>query len=158
MIHREGGKTVVTLPKAAPHSDATPAGDAVRDASAAGADTLPADEYAADAPGAALPRATPPARMASAPGPFLPTLLVTLAVLGWLATQAWQLWSDRQALSAAHASQQQTVDNAAKLRSSLDGLAADTQRLAEAGNASARLLVDELRKRGVTINPNAPGK
>jgi hypothetical protein len=48
------------------------------------------------------------------------------------------------------------VDNAGKLRASLDALAVDTQRLAEAGNPSAKLLVDELRKRGITINPAAP--
>ena len=49
----------------------------------------------------------------------------------------------------------QTVDSAAKLRASLDALASDTQRLADAGNASAALLVAELRKRGVTINAAA---
>ena len=157
MIHREGGKTVVTLPKPA-DSEAAPVADAVLDASAAGADTLPAAEDAPDLPGTTASRSAAPAIRPGAPGLFLPMLLVTLALLGWFAAQAWQLWSDRQALSTAHASQQPTVDNAAKLRSSLDGLAADTQRLAEGGNASARLLVEELRKRGVTINANAPGK
>jgi hypothetical protein len=46
------------------------------------------------------------------------------------------------------------VDNAGKLRASLDALAADTQRLADTGNANAALLVAELKKRGITINPN----
>jgi hypothetical protein len=50
------------------------------------------------------------------------------------------------------------VDNAGRLRASLDGLAADTQRLADAGNASAALLVTELRKRGVTINAAKPAR
>ncbi len=35
---------------------------------------------------------------------------------------------------------------------SLDAIAAQTQRLAEQGNPNAMALVDELRKRGVTIN------
>lgn len=54
--------------------------------------------------------------------------------------------TERQALQTAYASQQQTVDNSAKLRASLDTLAADTQRLADAGNPNARALVDELKK------------
>jgi hypothetical protein len=32
----------------------------------------------------------------------------------------------------------------------------DTAQLAEQGNANAKLLVDELRKRNIMINPNAP--
>ena len=84
---------------------------------------------------------------------FMPLLLGGLALLGWLGFQAQQLYVERQALQTAYASQQQTVDNSAKLRASLDTLAADTQRLADAGNPNARALVDELKKRGVTINP-----
>ena len=91
---------------------------------------------------------------------FVPLLLAGLALLGWLAFQAQQQYAERQILQTAYASQQQTVDNAGKLRASLDVLAADTQRLADGGNPNARALVDELKKRGVTINsantPPAP--
>ncbi len=86
---------------------------------------------------------------------FVPVLLGALALLLALGWQTYLLVSERQGLQAGHLSQQQTVDNAGKLRASLDGLAADTQRLADAGNASAALLVAELRKRGVTINTQA---
>ena len=91
---------------------------------------------------------------------FAPLLLAGLAVLGWLGFQTWQFYVERQALQAAYESQQQTVDSSAKLRASLDALAADTQRLADSGNPNARALVDELKKRGVTINSanTAPGK
>ena len=78
--------------------------------------------------------------------------LAVLAVLGW---QTWVLASERSALNTAFEGQQQTVDNAGKLRASLDGLAADTQRLADRGNPNAALLVTELKKRGITINPQA---
>ena len=83
--------------------------------------------------------------------PFLPMLLGGLALFGWLAFQTYQLLNERRGLQAGYASQQQTVDNASKLRASLDALAADTQRLADGGNPNAKLL-DELRKRGITIN------
>jgi hypothetical protein len=105
---------------------------------------------------AATPHSAPAS--ASAPrqhGAFLPLLLFGLALLSTLGWQTWLLASERDALNIAHANQQQTVDNAGKLRASLDTLAADTQRLADAGNASAALLVAELKKRGVTINPQA---
>jgi hypothetical protein len=95
------------------------------------------------------------AAVAASASPFLPLLLSMLALAVWLGHQAWQLAADRQSLQAAHAAQQPTVDNAAKLRTSLDALAADTQRLADGGNPNAKLLVDELKKRGVTINPQA---
>lgn len=87
---------------------------------------------------------------------FVPILLTTLAVLGWLGFQALQLLEDGDRIQAARVAQQQTVDNAARMRASLDALAADTQRMAEAGNVNARTLVNELERRGVTINANAP--
>lgn len=86
---------------------------------------------------------------------FVPLLLASAALTLTLGWQTHLLLADRAGLQAAHLGQQQTVDNAGKLRSSLDTLASDTQRLADTGNASAALLVAELRKRGVTINSQA---
>lgn len=100
------------------------------------------------------PRGRPVERAAHSA--FAPVMLSALALTGWLASQVYWLTEERIALRNGLIAQQQTVDNAGKLRNSLDGLAADTQRLADAGNASAALLVTELRKRGVTINPSKP--
>ena len=86
---------------------------------------------------------------------FVPVLFFGLAVLTVLGWQTWVLATERGALNTAYEGQQQTVDNAGKLRASLDGLAADTQRLADRGNGNAALLVTELKKRGITINPQA---
>ena len=97
-------------------------------------------------------RARGEAAQAAPRSAFMPLLLAGLAVLGWLGFQAQQQYAERQILQSAYASQQQTVDSAGKLRASLDVLAADTQRLADSGNPNARALVDELKKRGVTIN------
>jgi hypothetical protein len=88
-------------------------------------------------------------------GSFVPVLLGGLALVLMLGWQTVLLLGERGALLNAHASQQQTVDNAGTLRNSLDALAADTQRLADAGNPNAALLVAELKKRGITINPQA---
>ena len=86
---------------------------------------------------------------------FVPVLFFGLAVLTVLGWQTWVLATERGALNTAYEGQQQTVNNAGKLRASLDGLAADTQRLADRGNGNAALLVTELKKRGITINPQA---
>ena len=119
-------------------------------------------------PGAAeLPLETPPrddahagVRSSSRPQPkahtaFVPVLLCALALLLALGWQTYLLATERDSLQAAHFGQQQTVDNAGKLRTSLEALAADTQRVADAGNPSARVLIEELRKRGITINSAA---
>ena len=99
--------------------------------------------------------ASRPAKATQPHSAFAPVLLCVLALLLGLGWQSYQLVAEREGMQAAHAGQQQTVDNAGKLRASLDALAADTQRLADSGNASAAALVAELRKRGITINPQA---
>jgi len=101
------------------------------------------------------PSAAKGTRRAEGHGAFVPLLLMALTLVGAFGLQAVQRFTERQALQAAYAGQQQTVDNAGKVRASLDALAADTQRLADAGNANAALLVAELSKRGITINAAA---
>ena len=89
-------------------------------------------------------------------GPFVPMLIGALALVTWFAFQTVQLAGERQQLAAMRAVQGAQVDAATKLRASLDGMASATAKLADAGNVNAKLLVEELRKRGITINPNAP--
>jgi hypothetical protein len=86
---------------------------------------------------------------------FVPVLLVGCAVLVWMGFQTAQLISERRQLDEAHNSQAQPLEQSQKLRASLDSIAAATQKLADSGDAGAKLLVDELNKRGITINPNA---
>ena len=95
----------------------------------------------------------PPPRSA-----FVPLLLLALAVVGWLAFQSTQLLREREQLAAVEAGLQPQEQNATKLRASLDAVATATAKLAAASNANARVIVDELRRRGVTINPNEGGK
>ena len=92
---------------------------------------------------------------------FIPFLILALAVAGWAAFQMTQLLRERNSLEAARSNQERPMENSKKLRDQLDGIARETQLLANKGNAGARLIVDELKKRGITINPEpqaAPDK
>lgn len=103
-------------------------------------------------PPAAAAAARPAAAMRS---PFVPQLLGLTALLAVLAHQAWQLDTERRQLLAARDAGAPQLAAAAQVRRTLDLLAADTQRLADTGNAPARALVDELRRRGITIQATA---
>lgn len=84
---------------------------------------------------------------------FLPLLLVGLAVLGWTVFQTLELIGERHSLSGLQAAQQRQVLQSAHLRTSLNALASDTQRLADRGDAGAQVIVEQLKKRGITIHP-----
>ena len=103
-------------------------------------------------PPAAAAAARPTAAMRS---PFVPLLLGLTALLAVLAHQAWQLDTESRQLLAARDAGAPQLAAATQVRRTLDLLAADTQRLADAGNAPARALVDELRRRGITIQAAA---
>lgn len=87
--------------------------------------------------------------------PFLPLLLLAVALVVWFGFQTYQLASESQQLTLLHAAQDAQVEAAGKVRASLDTVAAATARLADSGNVNARILVAELRRRGITINPTA---
>lgn len=94
---------------------------------------------------------SPDATRRRAFGPFLPMLLIALSLLLWLGFQALQLAIEHRQLKQAHASLDAQHEAATKLRSALDALATATAKLASDGNANARVVVEELRKRGITI-------
>ncbi len=108
-----------------------------------------------DNPTPAQPSPMPAAFRWPMPGhnAFVPVLLLSLALSGWLGFQGWQLFNERQQLQQFAAGLEAPVNNANRLRASLDRLALATRQLASEGNPNARLLVDELQRRGVTINP-----
>lgn len=84
--------------------------------------------------------------------PFVPLVIFFLAAAGWSAFQFQQLELESDALHALRANQEAQLQQAQKVRATLDAMAVETQKLADAGNTNARLVVEELRKRGVTIN------
>ncbi len=92
---------------------------------------------------------------AAARGVFVPLLLVTLAVLAWALFQMAALaGAHRDLVQALHAQHPQVVQ-ARRLSHALSVLAGDTQRLADAGDPGARLIVAQLKQRGITIHPAA---
>lgn len=84
---------------------------------------------------------------------FVPTLLMALAIVGWLAFQGVQLVRERLQLGELQTHLGAQAEAATQLRASLDTLATATAKLAADGNESARVIVEELRRRGVTITP-----
>lgn len=88
-------------------------------------------------------------------GILLPILLGLLTLVIWFVFQTSQLIKERDNLNTLSANQQAIHDNAQKLRTQLDALAAGTARLAQAGNPNAQQVVNALRAQGITINPNA---
>ena len=90
-------------------------------------------------------------------GPFVPLLMISLAVLAWAVFQSVMLVRDYDSYLRVRANQEPQMEAATKLRQKLQGIARDTAKLAEGGNAGAKLIVDQLRKRGVNISsPAAP--
>jgi hypothetical protein len=91
-------------------------------------------------------------------GVFVPALLIALALVLWLVFQTVQLATERQQLGVASADLEPQERSATELRASLDALATATAELAAGGNANARVVVEELRKRGITIHPARAGQ
>ena len=87
--------------------------------------------------------------------PFVPLLLLATGLLIWAGAQLAQLVNERATLKTLATNQAQPYAASQKLRAQLDAIASRTQRLADGGNANARLVVEELRKRGITITPQA---
>lgn len=88
--------------------------------------------------------------------PFAPLRLLATTLLLWLGFQSYQLLGEREQLATARVAQNPQVEAAGKVRVSPPTVATATARLAYSGNANARSLVEELRQRGITINPAAP--
>ena len=87
---------------------------------------------------------------------FAPALLIVLALLAWSGFQTYQLVLERNGFNDIIAGQDSQMDRSQKIRVALQNLATRTAQVARAGNANATIIVEELRKRGITINPDEP--
>lgn len=88
-------------------------------------------------------------------GLFEPLLLGLASLVLWFGFQTSQLLSERDNLKTLRANQETIYTNAQKMRAQLDAIAAGTARLAQQGNPNAAQVVEALRQRGITINPDA---
>ncbi len=88
-------------------------------------------------------------------GSFVPLLLLAIGFLGLTVIQTTQLLNDRRALDEVASQQATSLAAAHKIRVATDSLVSKMQVLADKGNPNAKLVVAELKQRGITINPNA---
>jgi hypothetical protein len=104
-----------------------------------------------------VPSSTP-AREMRRHGVFLPVLLPGLALCAWLGLEAEQALTQRQQLQAQFVAQESALPGAQRVRAAADALAQSTQALADTGNPQAQLVIEELRRRGVTLKPAVPSR
>lgn len=80
--------------------------------------------------------------------------LVVTSWFAWVAFQSFALVRERSNLQQAKINQEKPFQEAIKAREQIDSINKDTANLAAQGNANAQLVLAELRKRGITIDPN----
>jgi hypothetical protein len=87
-------------------------------------------------------------------GSFAPLFLGLLTLAIWFGFQTVQLLKEKENLATLRTNQTKVYENAQKMRTQLDALAAETAKLAQAGNPNAALIVNALKQRGITIDPS----
>src|ERR671910_512496 len=88
-------------------------------------------------------------------GANLPLTILLIALVLWFGFQTLQLASERANLNEARAHQEAAMQEAQKLRTQFESLINKLSDLANKGHAGAKLVMDELQKRGVTAQPEA---
>ncbi len=82
---------------------------------------------------------------------YIPIMLVALALVIWFGFQLSKTLSARDGLIAVYTSQEQQVQTAQKIGTSLSALATGTKQLANKGNPNAAQIVKALAQRGINI-------
>ncbi|MGB4100299.1 MAG: hypothetical protein WBK91_00085 [Alphaproteobacteria bacterium] len=86
-------------------------------------------------------------------GDNLPLAILALAVLLFFVFQVQQAFADRTMLQQIRDGQAQALAQGKEVQARLDQLAVATVRLADAGNANAKTLIERMKQAGITINP-----
>jgi hypothetical protein len=84
----------------------------------------------------------------------IPLGLLILGFVLMVGFQTVQLIRERGNLFEIQLAQEPTIQEGAKLRQQLDSLAKKTAALADAGNAGAKTVIEEMRRQGITIKGN----
>jgi hypothetical protein len=82
---------------------------------------------------------------------ILPLILTMVALLIWFAFQAFQMFVERNNLSALKSNFDSAVQESQKMQSQLQSLISKTAELAQQGNPAAKAAVEELEKKGIPI-------
>lgn len=85
-------------------------------------------------------------------------LLALLALLVWHGFQAVQFLRERTQLSLAKESQDAAIQESQKIQSQFRAIMSKTAELAAKGHPGAKMIVEELQKRGVGAAPDADAK
>lgn len=84
---------------------------------------------------------------------FAPLAVGMLAMLIWAGFQTSQMVRERGRLKQVYASQKTPLQAAQKMRTQMDVIASGTLKLASQGNANAKMIIQALADRGITIDP-----
>jgi hypothetical protein len=80
-------------------------------------------------------------------------VLVAIALFLMVAFQTLQLLAERKNLADLVRAQEQTIQEAVKLRQRFNAVAGATASLAEQGDAGARAIIESMRRQGITVKP-----
>ena len=83
----------------------------------------------------------------------LPLTILLIALVLWFGFHTLQLASERANLSEASGHQEAAMQEAQKLRTQFESLVTKLSELANKGHAGAKLVMDELQKRGMAAQP-----
>ncbi len=86
----------------------------------------------------------------------VPVALIVAAFFLITAFQTERLVQEHGNLNAVRANQAISLEQANRVRGRFQLLAGETAKLAEAGNAGAKAVLDQLRAQGVTVRPATP--
>jgi hypothetical protein len=85
-------------------------------------------------------------------------ILTVVSLLIWFGFQAVALTLERNQLSAVNSNLQAAAQESEKMRAQLEALITKTVELAGKGNPNAKVVIEELQKRGIPLGaaPQAP--
>jgi cell division protein FtsB len=93
---------------------------------------------------------------AERPALRLPLTLTLVSLLIWFGFQTVALTLERNQLSAVNSNFEAAAREAEKMRAQLEALITKTAELASKGNPNAKIVIEELQKRGIPLASATP--
>ncbi len=90
------------------------------------------------------------------PASNLPFIILLAALTVYFVFQTVQIWIERSNLGLVKANQDMAIQEAQKVQTQFKTLVTKTSQLAAQGHAGARMVMEELQKRGLGEGPEAP--